>query len=1685
MSCTECGAIEAPVPASNRTRCSACAVGHIGARGLCFGCRHGTEPDPDRRVCVSCPPGFAGLDGVCTKCDVGFAPNADQSACMFVACALWQYLDVPTATCIQCPDGTQVGPTGYECEPCPPAQAGIGGMCHQCESGTMPSASLAASWSGSGSWNGPETNWSLGPSVDTSASWSDTSLKVYCGACPSGTAGVDGRCVRCLPGSAPNIARSACERCSAGTASAAGHACLQCQPGYGVGLNSNGSRCELCSARRIGVAGICVECPSGKEPDSQHRACTSCSPGAAGLDGECKACAPGREPAAGSSVCAQCGKGLFKPPNATSCQPCWADSVPDSNHSWCVCERGFEALQLAEATHARVCLDTDECSRRNGGCDITSKCANHHGGRTCGKCPPGFLRLFSPDYTEEAGLGNTTCVSLIAEPGPVAGYDGPGSEFIGQVDADQIEALTPEINLTVVASLDVLDPASRARASFIDTVTGDLMAALGLRADEIVITSLDLVDRRRLQEDTGRISVGISFVLRSPHATAALSSLQTQLRDPQSLLRQGTVTSDTTTDSLVLRMVCAPGLISFGTACTTCPLGRSFSTDVYGDRSCQLCPAGSHRSDPLALVCSACPLGQQPNADLGASECEPCSDSSFSATGQRCDECPAVHSANNARTQCLCAVGAFNTSLAAELHCQSLDGPHTAGIRQDSCQECPVTCYDCSSGQEAIPRPGYWGAVDTHLYECPRGTEACLGGVDTPCNSSAGFAGVTCASCGADWMMVNERCQRCDNLALRLVISIFAALGILFWAVRIGKPSMRQTNSYSATLRWERQKIFWRVLISHLQLQSMISHFSVVWPAPAMWTFTLQGLMADPSAILSFSQCAFNSETPFALRRSFLVLWVVPTAILCGTCMARVRQRRKSSRNAYRETKPVASTSAQKVAAIFERYDTSKDGILQRAELDRMAMELEGSDYDEDAWTDLCAAVGVDPAVGLRLEHLAKQFELSGGDQALDHAYQSLFPNKETQDTAVDMRSVAALLLFVSHPAMFHEAVASLSCRSLDEQLSILIEDPGVECGGPLHASARTTTILGSLIFVVGLPAFYTILCRRGWHEKALRPLCFGWHRPEYELVVSARKCFMAVVAVNLRHLGGMIQALTGLVIVQVAIIAHWNVQPSLSSRASKMEFSGLMVSWVTLLSALITALLDEDASSGLIAHSVVAGLCVAANLYMVLCGLCSFRRRCDAFAPGCLCCRGGRGSDGKGRVSPLSLSGVAQQPHAPPAMKVVSMLQEQVAAAARMPELKLELSTVLLQLERIGTLAQEHGKTAEGLHIRTAALRQISLDDNRSLLPKSARRYITSEPEKPGEVSKSPAPAKAPSKSSAAAALRRPPWYAGVDQRARVDALRSVFSDFCAPNTTRLNGLSLWNALGAMGHGPFTLEEIKTVVRSVSGDEAGKGSDVVSVDAFVKAVVTIADRPRLPLARTKEADAETEPDWSCRFVVGKLLAQIVDENPTVLGNRAGQAALDKANKSGKIEQQLASSPFWSMKPNELRHLLRSLGSGPHSDAADKKHLKSQLIRFVVESEIFNEARSRAVQAAAQKDAAVLMTVHDKAAAAAAASQGLGAARALAGTARAMAAEERRLQSSDPWSSEEDTPRASTGRRTQQPRGSAQRAQQALAGGHDEVVVAGHGSSPGGVAGGSARMARRALSRVPVPRQLK
>eukprot|EP01043_Picozoa_sp_COSAG02_P042100 COSAG02_NODE_3549_length_6580_cov_7.819883_1_plen_229_part_00 len=224
-----------------------------------------------------------------------------------------------------------------------------------------------------------------------------------------------------------------------------------------------------------------------------------------------------------------------------------------------------------------------------------------------------------------------------------------------------------------------------------------------------------------------------------------------------------------------------------------------------------------------------------------------------------------------------------------------------------------------------------------------------------------------------------------------------------------------------------------------------------------------------------------------------------------------------------------------------------------------------------------------------------------------------------------------------------------------------------------------------------------------------------------------------------------------------------------------------------------------------------------------------------------------------------------------------------------------------------------------------------------------------------------------------------------------------------------------------------------------------------------------------------------------------------------VIGSRAGQTALESARKRGMIEQLLSSSPFWSMKPNELRHLLRGLG-GPHAAAADQKMLKSQLIRFVVESEIFHEAQSKAVLEASQKlpdGRTKNLTVAERAVAAAEASRG--SARALAGAARATAAKERhslrqmggvtrtngsgRLSIVSTSSSldqiEEETPRAVGGERRIVPRGSSKLAAQAFGIEGDEAAAQARASVVHQPDSAALRLVKKAARKVAVPTALK
>ncbi|KAK3262229.1 hypothetical protein CYMTET_28903, partial [Cymbomonas tetramitiformis] len=84
------------------------------------------------------------------------------------------------------------------------------------------------------------------------------------------------------------------------------------------------------------------------------------------------------------------------------------------------CPRGYRTE--AGARPGTVdCVDVDECSSRNGGCDYSTVCINVAGGSTCAACPEGFLGsgeagCWDVDECSAADRGgchpNSTCINM-------------------------------------------------------------------------------------------------------------------------------------------------------------------------------------------------------------------------------------------------------------------------------------------------------------------------------------------------------------------------------------------------------------------------------------------------------------------------------------------------------------------------------------------------------------------------------------------------------------------------------------------------------------------------------------------------------------------------------------------------------------------------------------------------------------------------------------------------------------------------------------------------------------------------------------------------------------------------------------------------------------------------------------------------------------------------------------------------------------------------------------------------------------------------------------------------------------------------------------------------------------------------------------------------------------------------
>lgn len=106
-----------------------------------------------------------------------------------------------------------------------------------------------------------------------------------------------------------------------------------------------------------------------------------------------------------------------------------------------------------------------------------------------------------------------------------------------------------------------------------------------------------------------------------------------------------------------------------------------------------------------------------------------------------------------------------------------------------ACAVCaPAACVDCcyrSSPERnctdrrgaAMPKPGWWRRNTTHniLHRCPKGTQACLGGLNTSC--VAGYTGIVCATCSPGFEEQPAKvCDPCPSTAISILTVLIRGL---------------------------------------------------------------------------------------------------------------------------------------------------------------------------------------------------------------------------------------------------------------------------------------------------------------------------------------------------------------------------------------------------------------------------------------------------------------------------------------------------------------------------------------------------------------------------------------------------------------------------------------------------------------------------------------------------------------------------------------------------------------------------------------------------------------------------------------------------------------------------------------------------------------------------------------------
>jgi hypothetical protein len=885
-------------------------------------------------------------------------------------------------------------------------------------------------------------------------------------------------------------------------------ACAACPPGK-FSSEEGSSYCKDCPAGKYSKGHIptpyCKDCPTGYFfPESGGTGCTivpkgsylhknslrSCSKGyycEGGSDCRCKLaiqlpCPPGKYAGElGLARCIDCPPGRYASLNASiKCDLCGPDAYQSKPNST-TCTHVQPGYYRSGSTSETEC---PAGTAGSGGSNRCQKCMKGMfqdalGKRTCVQCPSGFTN---------SANGSTGCNA--APPGSYI-YGGeikvcnPGHYCEGG-NASQT-ACNKGKYASDAGSVKCFPCAPGTFAASNESVNCEHCPNGWLQKE----TGQDQCDK----PDDGTISVGgaASVVISEGwHSTNCSTDGICQGSEP---CPEGTYGNDN-------RKSCAPcprGTTSFkgSMSCIPCSKGK-FGSDEETTK-CRKCPAGFFQSqDTLpSTSCLTCPVGwDQP--EIGSATC-------ISLNWKTVEEC--------------------STKNDMYLNDSSLDPS------QWECESCPIG-GDCSmpvAWDDIGPKFGWWKIPENERDPTADFSEkifaqclfqrACPGKShgkfyqNSTCNTSLGFRNNSrlCQACDVGFSRTSSSsCVACVNSGGNSAFISLAIIAMFIFFIVLN--SLRMTSFRRFNVQ-RRRKAFHstikRIIVSHVQMISVVLGLSVPWPS------LMENILTTATSVASFSegvnsfQCLysdigyaefynkaliFSATMPIVISGILAVYWFVVIHVFCGKLKCGVKIY-KGSLCPRRHPDDVAATSK-------EERKLGKKSKKENEKEKEKEKEKKGA---KEKYTDADAFI-----------------------------------------------SSVVLLWFLLLPSLLHLSSSSLRCFPVGNKMYVFM-DLEKECMKDGHLWQSLLVAIPMIAFyALVLPVFFMLLIRRAGPERLTNPnlmlrwgmLHSGYREKKYwwEVMVLLRKYTIIALVTFQSH--GKFQLHVALGVLIISLHGHDSQRP-------------------------------------------------------------------------------------------------------------------------------------------------------------------------------------------------------------------------------------------------------------------------------------------------------------------------------------------------------------------------------------------------------------------------------------------------------------------------------------------------------------------------------------------------------------